>query len=540
MDNAPIVIDIDVLARARDGAWHAALESMSSIEGGRLWRHFADEQTGDWTLLLPRAAGRTFLLLGASNAQVCAVARVAERVLVPCARRSDAAFLRIQTKQLGLRNVSPVRGSIDCLADACCDVAAVLGPRYELGAIRRLVRSDGQLYLIGSNRWTGDGEGGTTFGRLRRRIRDAGFECQRSYTTVDGRFLTLDGPNPPPTPVRWRERLKRTRAFAPTWHIVAGQREVAPSWLEGLESHVRDALGLASSVDRFPLVQRSGAWHAGALMFVAESAIIRVALDPASEARIRRNFRALELCRDGAAEALGVTAPQPLLLDRFEGHSFSVESRLHGSHLNDLPEREWGHAESRIFECLRKRAAVALDGEDPATLWRRMVTEPLTRSSSWVRSEAEREQLENLIGWAAAYDPSGLPLRFTHGDFHPGNLILTADGGSGSSTGIAGFPRRSPPSTTTTTCAAGSGGVAAFPRISPSQTGLRSALRTNSSGAGPSSSTAIMIFLPIGPERRRCPIGRVSSRHASVLHSTSTAPGFGLRSIVSSRFSTAS
>ena len=419
-------VDEGILRLAEETSWHAALAS-SMPDDADLWRRYAEEQTGDWMLFLPPSTRGRMLLMGASNAQVCAVARLASKVVVPCRRSIDAAFLAVQARQSGLHNVQPVvTDGLPFAADSF-DAIAALEPHVNLDAIRLLLRESGHFHLTASNRHIGGESDSGTYAGLRRRIREAGLDSLRAYGVPDEKFVSLTGATHTHGPLGWRDRLKRTRLLSPRFHFVAHAHASEPSWLEGLFAHVSETLGLGKPKG-FPAAQRSGAWSSGALMFIGDAAIVRIALDPRSEARVRRNFEALERCRDGVAATLGVTAPAPLILDRFGGILFSAESRLEGTPLPSLAPSRWQDVGDRISAFLRRRQEVTPDTTDPATQWRQHAVETLVRARAWAGGENETRMLARLEDWARAFDPSRMPLTFTHGDFHPGNLLLDADG----------------------------------------------------------------------------------------------------------------
>jgi hypothetical protein len=170
----------------------------------------------------------------------------------------------------------------------------------------------------------------------------------------------------------------------------------------------------------------SGGTSAGIIAGIGNQVIVRVPLEPSNEGRVRRNFEGLQKAAALLTGCPALRLPSALLMDKFHGMLFTVESQLPGVLLREFSPSSRASFESLMFELLLQIKVHTTSSELPLTyeqLWRESVINELARMVSHLPSPAR--SIGNAL-WekvTSTVVPS-LPIAFTHGDFSWRNIIL--------------------------------------------------------------------------------------------------------------------
>lgn len=423
------------------GWWEALLRE--SVENGSLNLRaiFADESHASWRVLLPPAArGRILVVSDEISCLGLALARWCEEVVICHPDESHLGFLAIQADQLGLDNVRPIcTGNAERLPfpdhgfDAVVlNTTAAGGTRWSpsprlLQETRRVLRPNGCIYLDADNRLglaRGRSGSARTYSRFgyRRLLRRAGFEsvqfCEALRSPVGSRRDS------------WRRRLKKRlqgyKWFAPSFNILAAPQRLDSSWAEHLAAHVARELDLANGTDCLS-IRVSGAHTAGLIMVLGGRCVVRVSLEPADAARVKRNFEGLCVARDLVRAAVDVRTPEPLLEDTYEGVPFTVESHLEGWTIDRMRPLARAPEEEKMFDLLLALKQLGMFQTSPGddSFWHQRVVLPLEKAVSWAETDTQRCMATEVAAHAAEIDGSAIPLAFSHGDFKWANILVT-------------------------------------------------------------------------------------------------------------------
>lgn len=409
-----------------------------------------------------------------------------ERVTFLALRAREMGFTNVRAVCAGDTRPLPFpEGSFDCVVlNGVLEWSAAEGsqPVREgqlafLGEVRRILKPDGHLYVGIENRygytyflgapedhtgvkyaalvprWAADMLVGRTTGHpyrtytygcneLRDLLAEAGFPGTSFFAPIPDyrtfhELYALDGSEPRTGREAggWRKRIKqrleRSRAFTPSYGVVAGRDKVQPSWIQELADDTRRRLSIQG--DRsFPRVKVSATSTAGLIVTLQSRAVVRVALDPVCESRVAKNFAGLERAHGLAHKHKSFLCPQPLYSDRFHGVPYTVESHVSGTSYAGISEQERECGDQQAFDLLielktyRDAAAAVLE---PADVWREMVVAPLHDLLTRLPDAGERQYVAPMLEFAERGETEPPSVGFTHGDYWWGNVLFNADQG---------------------------------------------------------------------------------------------------------------
>jgi SAM-dependent methyltransferase len=420
------------------------------------------------------------------------IARWAREVVSCDLTLERVAFLALRAREMHLGNVRAVccgdarplpfpDSSFDCVVlNGVLEWSAFEGelPVREgqlefLGEVRRILRADGQLYVGIENRYgygyffgTPEDHTGVKYAAIvprrladvlvkranghpyrtytysyramRRLLEEAGFGHASFFAPIpdyrDFREIrALDRPAARTVSGngglrhRVKATLERSRWFTPSYGVVASAGPVNASWIDALVADLASRHSIHSD-GRFPHVRVSATSTAGLIVTIGGAAVVRVPLDPANEARVRRNFEGLARAPAYSAALPGVATPHPLACDTLHGVFYTAESHVQGIPGHQLAEIDRVRADRIVFDLLiARRPHGDMVPQKPAPsrgeLWRRTVTDPLRDLAPPTAGDETIAGCAALLKIAEACDPSSLPVAFTHGDLWSGNVL---------------------------------------------------------------------------------------------------------------------
>jgi hypothetical protein len=403
-----------VLANARATAFSAATNLRGDAAGAA------------WTFLLPSLEFETALCIGApSAATLRTLSRLGAEVVVACRRKSDRRRVLRRSVAVGAANAHALAPSEALAAARHIDLAAAFidsaAPRatWLIGASTgspRVASSLAAAHILRLTPARGD-------------VHTAGAENDGAALAYLDRVAAPDG--------RPRGRARRalgmargSRRGALAIAGVPGARLTAPAYVRAIAR----AAGVALDHHRAGVVVPSEYASRKALLFLFRDEqpqpefVVKLTRDPAHNARLENEWRALGWLRDAGLDHPGVV-PRPAFFGHHAGLAVLGESAVAGARFRERTTARADCAMARhAAEWLLELAAATAQRPADNRAAGAALRELLARFDGLYRlTDAHRHRLESHVE-AIEAEASPMPLVMQHGDPGVWNLLVSDEG----------------------------------------------------------------------------------------------------------------